>query len=53
LICGALICGALICVVEARKMEKEVRAQTTGIVRELSVAAGRAVASGQIVRQLE
>jgi biotin carboxyl carrier protein len=43
----------LICVVEARKMENEVRAHLTGIVRELSFARGRAIASRQIACQLE
>jgi acetyl-CoA/propionyl-CoA carboxylase biotin carboxyl carrier protein len=39
----------VICIVEAMKMENEVRAHTSGIVRELSVAPGKPVASGQVI----
>jgi acetyl-CoA/propionyl-CoA carboxylase biotin carboxyl carrier protein len=41
--------GAVICVVEAMKMENEVRAPRSGIVSDLSVSAGGAVTSGQVV----
>jgi len=41
--------GALICIVEAMKMENEVRAHRTGTVSELSVAAGQPVATGQVI----
>jgi acetyl-CoA/propionyl-CoA carboxylase biotin carboxyl carrier protein len=45
--------GAVLCIVEAMKMENEVRAHTSGTVRELSVAPGRPVASGQVICLLE
>jgi acetyl-CoA/propionyl-CoA carboxylase, biotin carboxylase, biotin carboxyl carrier protein len=41
--------GQVICVVEAMKMENEVRAHLAGAVRGLSVEAGRAVTSGQVI----
>jgi len=41
--------GALICIVEAMKMENEVRAHRTGTVSELSVAPGQPVATGQVI----
>jgi len=41
--------GALICIVEAMKMENEVRAHRTGTVAELSVAAGQPIATGQVI----
>jgi acetyl-CoA/propionyl-CoA carboxylase biotin carboxyl carrier protein len=41
--------GAVLCVVEAMKMENEVRAPHAGVVSELSVAAGEPVASGQVI----
>ncbi|HEY6054253.1 MAG TPA: hypothetical protein VIU86_10000 [Gaiellaceae bacterium] len=44
---------ALICALDARKMENEVRADTARIVRQLSVAPGRAVASRQTACRLE
>jgi acetyl-CoA/propionyl-CoA carboxylase biotin carboxyl carrier protein len=45
--------GAVICIVEAMKMENEVRAHRDGVVAELSVAAGQPVASGQVICRLE
>jgi acetyl-CoA/propionyl-CoA/long-chain acyl-CoA carboxylase, biotin carboxylase, biotin carboxyl carrier protein len=41
--------GAVLCVVEAMKMENEVRAPHAGVVSELSVAAGEPVSSGQVI----
>jgi acetyl-CoA/propionyl-CoA carboxylase biotin carboxyl carrier protein len=41
--------GQVICVVEAMKMENEVRAHRAGTVAELSVSAGQAVATGQVI----
>ena len=41
--------GALICIVEAMKMENEVRAHRPGSVAELSVAAGQPIAGGQVI----
>jgi acetyl-CoA/propionyl-CoA carboxylase biotin carboxyl carrier protein len=41
--------GAVICIVEAMKMENELRAHHAGVVSSLSVAAGDAIASGQTV----
>jgi len=41
--------GALICIVEAMKMENEVRAHRAGTVADLSVAAGQPVATGQVI----
>jgi acetyl-CoA/propionyl-CoA carboxylase biotin carboxyl carrier protein len=41
--------GAVLCIVEAMKMENEVRAPHAGIVAELSVAAGEPVTSGQVI----
>jgi acetyl-CoA/propionyl-CoA carboxylase biotin carboxyl carrier protein len=41
--------GAVLCIVEAMKMENEVRAPHAGVVSELSVAAGEPVASGQVI----
>ncbi len=45
--------GAVICIVEAMKMENEVRAPHAGIVRDLSIAAGAAVATGQVICVLD
>jgi acetyl-CoA/propionyl-CoA carboxylase biotin carboxyl carrier protein len=45
--------GAVICIVEAMKMENEVRAHRGGVVTELSVAAGEPVSSGQVICRLE
>jgi len=41
--------GQVICVVEAMKMENEVRAHRAGRVTSLSVAPGRPIASGQVI----
>jgi acetyl-CoA/propionyl-CoA carboxylase, biotin carboxylase, biotin carboxyl carrier protein len=41
--------GRVICIVEAMKMENEVRTHVAGVVRELSVAPGRPVTTGQII----
>ena len=41
--------GQVVCVVEAMKMENEIRAHRQGRVKELSVAAGQPVATGQVV----
>jgi acetyl-CoA/propionyl-CoA carboxylase biotin carboxyl carrier protein len=41
--------GQLICIVEAMKMENEVHAHRSGIVGDLSVAAGRPVTTGQVI----
>jgi acetyl-CoA/propionyl-CoA carboxylase biotin carboxyl carrier protein len=45
--------GAVICIVEAMKMENEVRAHRGGVVAALSVAAGQPVASGQAICLIE
>ena len=41
--------GSVICIVEAMKMENEVRAAHAGTVGELTVAAGAPVATGQVI----
>jgi acetyl-CoA/propionyl-CoA carboxylase biotin carboxyl carrier protein len=41
--------GQVICVVEAMKMENEVRAHRAGTVTQLSIAAGEPIASGQVI----
>ncbi len=41
--------GAVVCVVEAMKMENEIAAHRSGVVTDLGVAAGRPIASGQLV----
>jgi len=41
--------GQVICIVEAMKMENEIRAHRQGTVGELSVAAGAQVATGQVI----
>jgi acetyl-CoA/propionyl-CoA carboxylase biotin carboxyl carrier protein len=41
--------GQVLCVVEAMKMENEVRAPHGGVVAQLSVAAGEPVAAGQVI----
>jgi acetyl-CoA/propionyl-CoA carboxylase biotin carboxyl carrier protein len=45
--------GAVICIVEAMKMENEVRAHRDGIVSGLAAAAGDSVASGQVICAIE
>jgi acetyl-CoA/propionyl-CoA carboxylase biotin carboxyl carrier protein len=41
--------GQVVCVVEAMKMENEIRATRAGKVAELSVAAGQPVTTGQVI----
>ena len=41
--------GQVICVVEAMKMENEVRAHRSGRVTSLSVAPGSPIAIGQVI----
>jgi acetyl-CoA/propionyl-CoA carboxylase biotin carboxyl carrier protein len=45
--------GRVICVVEAMKMENEVRAHRAGTVRSLSVAPGEPVTTGQVICTIE
>jgi acetyl-CoA/propionyl-CoA carboxylase biotin carboxyl carrier protein len=45
--------GTVICIVEAMKMENEVRAHRDGVVAGLSIAAGDAVGSGQVICRVE
>jgi acetyl-CoA/propionyl-CoA carboxylase biotin carboxyl carrier protein len=45
--------GTVICIVEAMKMENEVRAHRTGTVTQLSVAAGEPVGTGQTICVIE
>jgi acetyl-CoA/propionyl-CoA carboxylase biotin carboxyl carrier protein len=41
--------GQVICIVEAMKMENEVRSHRAGVVSDLSVEPGSAVATGQVI----
>jgi acetyl-CoA/propionyl-CoA/long-chain acyl-CoA carboxylase, biotin carboxylase, biotin carboxyl carrier protein len=41
--------GAVLCIVEAMKMENEVRAPHAGVVEQLSAAAGQQVTTGQVI----
>jgi acetyl-CoA/propionyl-CoA carboxylase, biotin carboxylase, biotin carboxyl carrier protein len=41
--------GQVLCVVEAMKMENEIKAHRAGRVTELSVEAGQAVNTGQVI----
>jgi acetyl-CoA/propionyl-CoA carboxylase biotin carboxyl carrier protein len=41
--------GEVICVVEAMKMENEVRAHRAGRITDLSVAPGQPVKTGQVI----
>jgi acetyl-CoA/propionyl-CoA carboxylase biotin carboxyl carrier protein len=41
--------GDVVCIVEAMKMENEVRAHRGGVVASLSVAAGESVKNGQAI----
>ena len=43
----------MICIVEAMKMENEVRAHRAASSRQLAVAAGQPVASGQLICRLD
>jgi acetyl-CoA/propionyl-CoA carboxylase, biotin carboxylase, biotin carboxyl carrier protein len=45
--------GQVLCVVEAMKMENEVRAPHGGVVAQLSVATGEPVSAGQVICVLE
>jgi acetyl-CoA/propionyl-CoA carboxylase biotin carboxyl carrier protein len=45
--------GAVVCIVEAMKMENEVRAHRDGVVSGLTVSAGDAVASGQAICRID
>ncbi len=45
--------GTVICIVEAMKMENEVRVHRDGVVAGLSIAAGDAVGSGQVICRVE
>jgi acetyl-CoA/propionyl-CoA carboxylase biotin carboxyl carrier protein len=45
--------GTVICIVEAMKMENEVRAHRAGAVVGLTVSAGAAVGSGQVICRIE
>jgi biotin carboxyl carrier protein len=44
--------GQVLCIVEAMKMENEVRAPHAGTVEHLSVEAGGPVAAGQVICRL-
>jgi acetyl-CoA/propionyl-CoA carboxylase biotin carboxyl carrier protein len=44
--------GQVICVVEAMKMENEVRAHRAGTIRSLSVQPGEPVATGQVICEI-
>ncbi|HXG75694.1 MAG TPA: acetyl-CoA carboxylase biotin carboxylase subunit [Gaiellaceae bacterium] len=50
---AAVEAGTVICVVEAMKMENEISAHRDGVVRELGVAPGEAVAHGQRICVIE
>jgi acetyl-CoA/propionyl-CoA carboxylase biotin carboxyl carrier protein len=39
----------VLCIVEAMKMENEVHAHRDGVIRELSVAAGQRISTGQVI----
>jgi len=49
----AVEAGAVICIVEAMKMENEVRAHRGGVVAELGVSAGDSVGNGQAICRIE
>jgi acetyl-CoA/propionyl-CoA/long-chain acyl-CoA carboxylase, biotin carboxylase, biotin carboxyl carrier protein len=44
--------GQVICIVEAMKMENEVHAHRGGVVHSLSVEAGQAIATGQVICEI-
>ena len=41
--------GQVLCLVEAMKMENEIRAPRAGVVSGLAIAVGEAVSSGEVV----
>ena len=45
--------GDVICIVEAMKMENEIRAHQGGLVTQLTVVPGQAVAAGHVVCTVE
>jgi acetyl-CoA/propionyl-CoA carboxylase biotin carboxyl carrier protein len=45
--------GQVICIVEAMKMENEVRSHRGGTVRNLSVGPGQAITTGQVICTIE
>jgi acetyl-CoA/propionyl-CoA carboxylase biotin carboxyl carrier protein len=45
--------GQVLCIIEAMKMENEVRAPHGGVVAQLSVASGEPVGAGQVICVLE
>jgi len=49
----AVEAGQVICIVEAMKMENEVRAHRGGTVRNLSVEAGQSITTGQVICTIE
>jgi acetyl-CoA/propionyl-CoA carboxylase biotin carboxyl carrier protein len=48
-----VVAGDVICIVEAMKMENEVRAHRSGTVTQLSVETGQPVATGQVICVIE
>jgi acetyl-CoA/propionyl-CoA carboxylase biotin carboxyl carrier protein len=44
--------GHVICIVEAMKMENEVNAHRSGVVRGLSVEPGQQIASGEFICEI-
>jgi acetyl-CoA/propionyl-CoA carboxylase biotin carboxyl carrier protein len=44
--------GQVLVIVEAMKMENEIRAHAPGVVRELAIAAGDSVRSGQALLRI-
>jgi acetyl-CoA/propionyl-CoA carboxylase biotin carboxyl carrier protein len=44
--------GHVICIVEAMKMENEVNAHRSGVVRGLSVEPGQQIASGEVICEI-
>jgi acetyl-CoA/propionyl-CoA carboxylase biotin carboxyl carrier protein len=45
--------GQLLCIIEAMKMENEVRAPRAGTIARLSIADGEAVTAGQTICVIE
>ena len=48
-----IVAGDVICIVEAMKMENEIRAHRDGIVDELSVVEGQSIAAGHVICTIE